>query len=305
MTSSTRRWPPCWATTPPHRPERPARPPAVAHLDDRRQRAHRVAGRDVELQRRAALAQQVAVMGGDVAPGIAHRCRRPQRAGEPQLGGGHGPVGLAHHHPRAAAGHQLLHALRAAIVVAVAMRHQQGPDLRGRQAQAAHAADDQPVDLLGGVQRVDQHQAVVGLQQPGADPAAAQVDQVVEGRRPLGAGRGDELGQRVAAHLGPLGRRRLAEAEEGLQVVAGGALGGLHMGLHVGLGGRTRRGRGGHQGGGQGGDQGQAGPQRGQGGQGGQVGVHGRASVRPGPARPAARIPSQMPIAAAAFHRRR
>lgn len=57
------------------------------------------------------------------------------------------------------------------------------------------------------------------------------------------AGRGDELGQRVVAHLGPLGRRRLAAAEEGLQVVAGGALGGLHMGLHIGLGGRTRRGR--------------------------------------------------------------
>ena len=200
---------------------------ARGDIEDRRQRAQRVAGRHVEGHRGVAERQRLAVLDDAVALGRRHPVlvRKLEHAAVHLR-----PVGLAGDDARLVLLHEVV---RAAVVVAMGVRDDDELDLRRVEAQLDHAALDEFLRLARVVQGIDEDDAVGGLQRPRRDPRRGDVVQVVEGLARRRARRGDraveEAVERRAAR--PHRGLRLAERQQRFQVVAGEARGLRDVGL--------------------------------------------------------------------------
>src|ERR1700734_3067419 len=95
---------------------------ALAYVEERRDRPHRVTRRDQDIDAGVAERDLIAVANRDVALGRA----APARQVEFELGLHHSPVGVAHDNLRIVAG---LESADAAIVIAMAVRDDDDADL--------------------------------------------------------------------------------------------------------------------------------------------------------------------------------
>ena len=86
---------------------------------------------------------------------------------------------------------EFLQVLRAAVVIAMPVRHENDLDPRRIHPQLPQTADDETVNLGLVVHRVDQHDTFGRIQRPGGNDAVAEEIEVVEGAR----------GRRILDHL--------------------------------------------------------------------------------------------------------